>query len=295
MGGYELTTLSFCIIAKQEEEIIETCLKSIKNADEIVIVDTGSTDKTKEIARKYTDKIYDFPWIDDFAAARNYALSKCTGDWVFHIDCDDELEPDGINKIKQLLNGIEDGIEVINIRCQAKGGPDNHISPRLHKRLSYIQWIGATHSWLTQAGQLQSDITINYVYSPAHRFDPDINLRILTKVYDSKDCSPRDIFYLAKEYVYRQKYEDAIRYYDEYLSKSSWFPEMAEAWFQKAKCLWYLSRGEEARDACLQAMKYNPSFREAFQFMSEIVWPDSAVYWRAYAMVADNKNTLFIR
>ncbi len=63
------------MIVKNEEKVLGRVLESAKKfADEIIIVDTGSTDKTKDIARKYTDKIYDFKWIDDFAAARNYSF-----------------------------------------------------------------------------------------------------------------------------------------------------------------------------------------------------------------------------
>ena len=65
------------MIVKNEEAVLERCLESLKGLfEEIVIVDTGSTDSTKEIATKYTDKIYDFQWINDFAAARNYAFSN---------------------------------------------------------------------------------------------------------------------------------------------------------------------------------------------------------------------------
>lgn len=66
--------VSLCMIVKNEEEVLRQCLDSVNNlCEEIIIVDTGSTDKTKEIAREYTDKIIDFKWIDDFSAARNIA------------------------------------------------------------------------------------------------------------------------------------------------------------------------------------------------------------------------------
>ena len=67
------------MIVKNEEKVLARCLDSIRGfVDEIIIVDTGSDDDTKRIARKYTDKVYDFEWIDDFAAARNYSFSKAT-------------------------------------------------------------------------------------------------------------------------------------------------------------------------------------------------------------------------
>ena len=69
--------ISACLIVKNEEAVLERCLDSIRDlVEEIIIVDTGSTDRTKEIAANYTEKVYDFAWVDDFAAARNFAFSK---------------------------------------------------------------------------------------------------------------------------------------------------------------------------------------------------------------------------
>lgn len=85
--------VSVCMIAKNEEKYIQECLEHLKPYDmEIIVVDTGSTDRTKEIARKYTDKIYDFAWIHDFSAARNFCAKKATNDWILVIDCDEYIE-----------------------------------------------------------------------------------------------------------------------------------------------------------------------------------------------------------
>ena len=84
--------LSVCIIGKNEEKNIEKCLAPLMAYDfEIVYVDTGSTDHTKELAAKYTDNIYDFEWISDFSAARNFSLEKATRDYVLVLDCDEYL------------------------------------------------------------------------------------------------------------------------------------------------------------------------------------------------------------
>lgn len=84
--------ISVCIIGKNEETNIEKCLAPLMPYDfEIIYVDTGSTDRTKELAAKYTDKIYDFEWIGDFSAARNFSLSKASHNYVLVLDCDEYL------------------------------------------------------------------------------------------------------------------------------------------------------------------------------------------------------------
>ena len=85
-----MISISLCMIVKTEELVLGRCLDSVKKlVDEIVIVDTGSTDNTKNIAKEYTDKIYDFIWNDDFSAARNYSFSKGTKDFILWLDADD--------------------------------------------------------------------------------------------------------------------------------------------------------------------------------------------------------------
>jgi len=100
--------ISVCMIVKNEERFLEQCLNSIKNlADEIIIADTGSTDRTKEIARKFTDKIFDYEWKNDFSEARNFSLSKATKDWILSIDADEVISPLDFDKIRNLTEKPE--------------------------------------------------------------------------------------------------------------------------------------------------------------------------------------------
>src|SRR3989338_6646287 len=96
-------TISLCMIAKNEEKHIEECLNSVKDiVDEIIIVDTGRTDKTKQIGKKFNAKIFDFKWVDDFSAARNKSLKHATKDWILVLDADEVVESIDLNKIKEL-------------------------------------------------------------------------------------------------------------------------------------------------------------------------------------------------
>lgn len=93
--------VSVCMIAKNEEQYIEQCLKKLLRYNmEIVVVDTGSTDRTREIAAKYTNHLYDFAWCDDFSAARNFAVSKASNNWILILDCDEYVQELDVAKLR---------------------------------------------------------------------------------------------------------------------------------------------------------------------------------------------------
>ena len=97
--------LSACVIVKNEEKNLPRWLHCMQElADEIIIVDTGSTDRTVEIAQQAGAQVYTFVWRDDFAAAKNYAIEQATGDWILFLDADDFLLPNGILDLMNLKN-----------------------------------------------------------------------------------------------------------------------------------------------------------------------------------------------
>ena len=96
------------MITKNEEKFLENCINSVKGiVDEIIVVDTGSTDKTKEIAKKFGAKIFDFKWIDDFSAARNESIRYATKDWILMLDADEVIEKEDLKKIKDAIENAE--------------------------------------------------------------------------------------------------------------------------------------------------------------------------------------------
>lgn len=138
-----MVPISVCIIAKNEEKNIERCLKALKQYPfEIVITDTGSNDHTKAIARKYTDRIYDFEWIQDFSAARNFCISKATNDWILSIDCDECLEPFDAALLDAALLCSSHSIGTIRIKnlMVTRSGQDSFFTmsvPRIFNRKYY--------------------------------------------------------------------------------------------------------------------------------------------------------------
>lgn len=271
-----------------------TALQSVVGADELVVVDTGSTDRTKEIAAEFGARLFDFPWIDDFAAARNHSLQQCTGDYVLIIDADEELEPGGIAKIREAIPCMG-AYKTMSLKTVAQRGGQMHRFPRVFRRCPEVYWKGAIHNYLNVAEAYPSEVRITYGYSEAHKKDPDRALRILEKEMARDQTLVREAYYLAREHWYRKDYAQAVHWLADYLKRAQWAPEMAEAWLMLARCLWQLHRGDEARDACLQAIKINADFREALLFMATMSGPKNRERWRLFADLADNEDVLFVR
>jgi tetratricopeptide (TPR) repeat protein len=214
-------------------------------------------------------------------------LSYCTGDWILSIDADERLEEGGIEKIHKEIDDIHDSIDVFMM-----GGECNFYFPRIIKK--GVKWMGAIHNYPVIAKRKRSNIIIRYGYSPAHKKDPDRAIRILTKEVKN-GSGPREIFYLAREYIYRKEYGTAIYWYDQYLQKALWAPEMAEANLQRARAYLSLGNLRKAQQSALEAVRINSNFKEAVLFLASITGPKNSKRWEEFAKTATNEDVLFIR
>lgn len=168
--------ISLCMIVKNEAQILARCLDSIAGLmDEIIIVDTGSTDTTKEIARKYTDKIYDFEWIDDFSAARNFSFSKATKDYIYCADADEVVDEENRMKIVELKEFLLPEIDIVQMKYanQLQHGTaynfDEEYRPKLFKRLRSFIWEEPVHEMVRLTPVVyDSDISILHMPQGNH-------------------------------------------------------------------------------------------------------------------------------
>lgn len=171
-----MITVSLCMIVKNEEKILARCLDSIVDlVDEVIIVDTGSTDRTKEIAGRYTDKIYDFTWIDDFSAARNYAFSKATKEYIYTADADEVVSEENRERFRVLKEAMVPEIEIVQMKYgnQLQNGTvynfDEEYRPKLFKRLREFVWIDPIHEIIrTEPVVFDSDIIITHLQEESH-------------------------------------------------------------------------------------------------------------------------------
>lgn len=147
-----MITISVCMIVKNEEKLLARCLDSIYDlVDEIIIVDTGSTDNTKKIAAGYTDKIYDFVWVYDFSAARNFAFSKATMEYIYSADADEVLDEENRERFLLLKQMLLPEIEIVQMRYSNQlafnttYNFDEEYRPKLFKRLRTFRWTEPVH------------------------------------------------------------------------------------------------------------------------------------------------------
>ncbi|MCM1568634.1 MAG: glycosyltransferase family 2 protein [Roseburia sp.] len=171
-----MITISLCMIVKNEERILARCLDTVADlVEEMIIVDTGSTDRTKEIAARYTDKIYDFEWTDDFSAARNYAFSKATREYIYSADADEVLNPENRERFRVLKENLLPEIELVQMKYgnQLQHGSvynfDEEYRPKLFKRQREFVWEGPIHETVrTNPVIYDSDIVITHMQEESH-------------------------------------------------------------------------------------------------------------------------------
>ena len=138
--------LSVCMIVKNEERFLGQCLASVKEiADELIVIDTGSTDRTVEIAREHGAQVGHFEWCNDFAAARNASIAPATGDWILFLDADEELSPAEKQNLPALLNSNNVALIRLPLINTHQGPISKSILPRLYRNIPTIQFQGCVH------------------------------------------------------------------------------------------------------------------------------------------------------
>lgn len=227
--------LSLCMIVKNEEQNLEKCLSKIKPIiDEIIIVDTGSVDNTKEIAVKFTDKVYDFVWCDDFSSARNFSISKATYDWVLILDADEFIERFDKQNILDFINSKENiktvgRIKEINIIEDSFGDRKSfeRISRLFNKK--YFHYEGIIHEQVThiekESFKTNSvDITVKHIGYTEKELNRtkklERNIGLLNNAVKNNSKDSYLYYQLGKSYYMSKQYEKCCEYFKNALSFS---------------------------------------------------------------------------
>lgn len=294
-----MQTIGLCMIVKDEEKVLEGCLKSVANlCDEIIIVDTGSTDNTKNIARRFTENIYDYKWIDDFSAARNFAFSKSTTDYILWLDADDLIDKGELKKLKKLKKELDGTVDAVRMyyhtHFDKSGNPSFRFKRnRLIKRSRNYKWIGAVHEYLDVTGvMMETDIYITHRKNEkeiSHEMSSR-NLNIYEKRLENKEVfSARDIFYYANELKDHGNYQKAVLYYKAFLrTEEGWVEDEIRACLSMAYCYKQLGSKRREREALALSIQFDlprpeaccklgDLFLEEKQYNKATVWYETAL------------------
>ncbi|MCI0702677.1 MAG: glycosyltransferase [Planctomycetia bacterium] len=294
-------TVSLCMIVRNEEHHLPDCLSSARDlVDEMVVVDTGSTDRTKEIAAGFSAKVFDFPWVDSFSAARNESIRHATGDWVFWLDADDRLGHDDREKLRRLLGSLRDELAAYVMKCRCvsdtPGASEtvvDHVrlfrnDPRLRWRyrvheqiLPALREVGADVRW--------SDVAITHLgYAEPGARGPKLerDLRLLRLEETEQPDDPFTLFNLGSVMLELRQTEEALPYLLRSLTRSHPRDSIVRKLHaQIAQCHHRAGRQEEALRACAAGREHYPDDAELL-FVEGLVrqdggdWEGAAGCWR---------------
>jgi len=266
--------VSLAMIVKNEEENLPACLATAADlVDEVIVVDTGSTDRTKEVATRLGARVFDFTWVESFAAARNAALSHATGDWIFWLDADDRLDEQNRAKLRALFAQLKDENVAYGMKCHCFPDPESSTATivdhvRLFRNLPEIRWKYRVHEQILPAvrhsggNALASDVVIHHVgyENPNLRVSKEQrNLRLLLMDHAEEPNDPFTLFNLGWTYAESGRPEEALPYLRSSLEGS--YPGASivrKLYTLIMSCLKQLGQHQEALAVCTEGRRFYP-------------------------------------
>jgi glycosyltransferase involved in cell wall biosynthesis len=265
-------TVSLCMIVKNESKTLARCLDAVRDVvDEINIVDTGSTDDTRDIALRYTDRVFDFAWCDDFSAARNFSFAQATGDFILWLDADDVLREGDARRFARLKHELA-GVDTVMMRYaiafdEAGNETFSYFRERLIRRDPPRYWHEPVHEYLPILGHvIQSEITIEHrkIYAEGAG-DGTRNLRIYTRqLEEGRELTARGQYYFARELKTHARHREAATMFELFLAQGKgWVEDNICACVQLSDCYQALKEPIKARIALLTSFVYDTPRAEA--------------------------------
>ncbi len=260
-----MITISLCMIVKNEEKTIERCLNSVQSiVDEIIIVDTGSTDQTKQLCLKYTNHVLDFQWVDDFSIARNFSYQQATMDYIMWLDADDILLLEDQMKFKELKKELPNNISAVMMKYNTGFDLQGNVTfsyyrERLSKRSCNFVWKEPVHEYLEIRGTtMNSDICITHGKLHRERVSSR-NIDIYERVLRSgSELTPRGTYYYARELINHNRHADAIKQLEKFLqSNQGWKEDNVTACGELAKCYQIVGKPNESLTSLFRSFSYD--------------------------------------
>ncbi|MGE5632536.1 MAG: glycosyltransferase [Caulobacteraceae bacterium] len=264
----EKYTVSLCMIVKNEEKYLEKCLKSVQGkVDEIIVVDTGSTDATIEIAKKYNAVIKHFDWIDDFAAARNFSIRDAKSDYILMLDADEYLD-ESIELRKELVSG-KDYYRVTIKNHLAEGHAIIHKNVRLFRANIGLRYVGKLHENVnifensTKYSNGEANVLIHHTgylrEVVKEKKKDERNLRIMQS---EVEANPGGFSYynLGCSYMNMAMYDKAFEMFQKSYKLSQGQSHIKYLIIHTAECLKLMNRSEDGIRVLLDAIGLFPEY-----------------------------------
>lgn len=289
------------MIVKNEEDILGRCLQSVADlVDEIIIVDTGSTDRTKEIAAGFTEKIYDYQWNDDFAAARNYSFSLAGSNYCIWLDADDILLESDRLTFADLRTKLQPLTNVVMMKYNTGFDENGEVTfsyyrERIIKNHAGMRWKGAVHEVIETIGPVEYS-RCAVTHQKLHPSDPYRNLCIFEKLLDKGALlDPRQQFYYGRELYYHKRYSNAIGVFEAFLDEDAgWLENKIDACRHCAYCQYGLKQDDKALQSLLRSLQYDTPRAEVCceiggHFFHRERYP-LAIYWYERALECSRED-----
>lgn len=270
------------MIVRNEEKNLPRCLASVTGIfDQIIIVDTGSTDKTCEIAKSFGAEVHHFDWIDDFSAARNFSFSLCTCDYIMWLDADDEILPDSKAKLQTLKENLDKAnvfMAPYHYAMTEDGKPWVVLyRERILKNSKEARWRWPIHECINYPlnwPQLMIDVVVTHRRSADDiTLDRGRNLRLLRKAYEENKTDPRLQFYYAKELFSEGLLKEAIETFELYFAVGGgWHDDQVNGRYLLAMAHLQLGDQEKAINQAMAGIKQDPRWAEFYIIIGQIYY-----------------------
>ena len=294
-----MNKLSVCMIVKNEEKVLARCLKCVKKfADEIIVVDTGSKDRTKSIAKIYTNKVFDFEWKNDFALARNFAFEKATCEFVMWLDADDFVTDKDIKKILKLKENLRADTYMLKYQIafdELNQCTFEYYRERILRNNEMARFSGFVHEAIVPFGKIVfEDIAIEH-RKPRENTNKKRNLNLYRyHIKNGEKLSARETFYYARELYFNDYYKKTLIILKRFLKMPNRFlPNIIDAHILISDCYLKFDDTLNAKKWLIKSFEYLPpnaliSCKLGNLYVREKDY-DSAIFWYKSALIS-SKN-----
>lgn len=276
--------LSLCLIVGPGEKLeLQRCLESCKGDlfDEVCITHAAKDkdEDVEKVAKAYTDNVTFFKWCDDFSAARNFNFSQASGEYILWLDADDIIKPEDYRKLKSLKSELRNYDLIMLQYVYAHDDKDRPIvvlpRERIVRNCDEIRWHDPIHEYLNMNAEFRmtkkDDIYIHHYRTKP--FDPERNLTLLKKAYDSEKVTPRIRFYYGKELADNGNWIEAVPVLEDYIDRGEGFQDnLAVACIKLSRYYYSQKKVNDAKATAMKGIHFNRGYAENYVLLGDAYW-----------------------